>query len=70
MRLSKHDLEIIVMRINHLIGKDYVVDKLNGYYHVYSFSEAENLIAGSLRECYNYCIAFIAGIREAFKSEM
>lgn len=70
MRLSKNDLKEVVKNINNLIGKDYVVGHWNGYYHVYTHSNGEGLISGTLRECYNYCIAFKHGIRVAFKSEM
>lgn len=70
MRLSKNDLVSAVMRINALIDKDYVVGNWGGYYHVYTYSKGENLITGSLRECFNYCVAFTHGIREAIKSEM
>lgn len=64
MRLKMQDLEDEVSVINTLLMKDYVVGKWNGLYHVYTQSKGQALITGTLRQCYDYCIAYIQGIAD------
>lgn len=64
MRLKMQDLQDEVKVINTLLMKDYVVGKWNGLCHVYKDSKGEMLITGTLRQCYDYCIAYIQGIED------
>ena len=65
MRLRMQDLKDEVSIINIFLMKDYVVGNWNGFYHVYTESEGEMLIVGTLRQCYDYCVAYKKGIKDA-----
>lgn len=65
MRLKAQDLKDVVDTINIFLMKDYVVGNWNGYYRVYTKSKGDLLITGTLRECYNYCIAYKHGVKDA-----
>lgn len=65
MRLKMQDLKDEVNVINILLMKDYVVGNWSGFYHVYTKSKGVMLITGTLRECYDYCVAYKHGIKDA-----
>lgn len=61
-RLKREDLERKIVVLGELTRKPFAYGYWNGYCHVYNKSNGENLITGSIRECYDYVTAFIHGM--------
>lgn len=67
MRLTQKDLEERVKFLLGLTDAELKVCKLNGIYHVYAEEKkcggADLLMSGSLRQCYDYIVAFLHSVR-------
>lgn len=61
-RLKQSDLQVLVSRLRRQTNKDYTMGNWNGYWHIYNRSDGEMIITGTLRECYDFMQAYLAGI--------
>ena len=67
-RLKREDLQRKLVDLGFLTSKPFVYGYWNGYYHIYDKSNGENLITGSIRECYDYVTAFIQGMEYVIRT--
>lgn len=64
MRLKQRDLEYVLKGINACVGTNFVLTRYDGLYHVIDRGcvTVEGVVTGTLRECYDYCVALRHGI--------
>lgn len=62
MRLTQANLNELLQICSDLTGEKFIDREFNGFHHI-MFRQGEMIIAGTLRECYDYMQAFKFGLR-------